>query len=139
MKRSTTILLFATLCLFIACLALAQNVEYVGSTLWNNVSDVKVAGDYAYCAFANGLVILDVSDPADPVFVGQLYCQGTGEGIDIAGNYTYLADGSAGLLIIDIADPSNPTLAGNYDTPFWAHDVFVFDNQHPLLRHVLLR
>jgi len=31
------------------------NVEYVGSCLWSGVYDVWVDGDYAYCAFVNGL------------------------------------------------------------------------------------
>ena len=101
----------------------AQNVDYVGSILWNGVSDVKVVGNYAYCAFVNGLVILDVSNPAAPVFVSRLYCQGTGEGIDVAGGYAYLANGPSGLRIINVGNPQSPVLAGSYDTPDEARDV----------------
>ena len=28
----------------------AQNVDYVGSTLWSGMHDVKIVGDFAYCA-----------------------------------------------------------------------------------------
>jgi len=42
-----------------------------GSTLWKGINDVKVVGSYAYCAFANGLVVLDVTDPASPAFASR--------------------------------------------------------------------
>ena len=59
MKQNTIILLVMTLSLLVSGSSFAQNVEYVGSTLWTGVNDVKVVGDKAYCAFVNGLVILE--------------------------------------------------------------------------------
>ncbi len=91
----------------------AQNVEYVGSTLWTGVIDVEVVGNYAYCAFVNGLVILDISDPAAPVFVSQYFLQGYGKAIDVSGSYAYVADASFGLQIVNISNPSSPTLVGS--------------------------
>ena len=37
-------------------------LEYVSSILWTQLHDVEIEGDYAYCAFLNGLMILDVSN-----------------------------------------------------------------------------
>ncbi len=104
------------------------NVEYVSSCLWSDVKDVVVDGDYAYCAYVNGLVILDVSDPTNPDSVSYMYLQGTGEGIDKSGDFVYLADGSEGLIIIDVLDPVNPITIGSYNTPDWAYSVFVIDS-----------
>ena len=122
-------LFFVVIALFILMgSALGQNVEYVASTLWTGVIDVKIVGNYAYCAFVDGLVVLNISSPASPSLVGQLYLHGSGIGIDVSGNYAYLADGDSGFQIIDVSNPANPTLAGSYDTPSDAYDVFVLGN-----------
>jgi len=81
--------------------------------------DVKVVGNYAYCAGGNfGLVIVDVSDPASPK--GVSYCCdkeliGGGSwarGVEIVGKYAYLGDNGAGLRIVDISDPAEPYEVG---------------------------
>ena len=115
--------------------AYSQNIEYLGSTLWSGVCDVKIQGQYAYCAFFNGLMILDVSDSTSPSFVGQYYIWGDwdefrrreGQKLAISGNYVYFAADYEGLNIIDVSDPSNPILASQYLTPSYATDVFVDD------------
>ncbi|MGD2294371.1 MAG: hypothetical protein PVF22_00870, partial [Candidatus Aminicenantes bacterium] len=50
--------------LFLSCCSFGQysDMEYVSSMLWSKAFDVKIDGDLAYCAFLNGLVVLDVSD-----------------------------------------------------------------------------
>jgi hypothetical protein len=98
---------------FIVAGASAQEVEYVGSTLWTGVNDVEVVGNYAYCAFVNGLVILDISDPASPMFISQLYLQGIGYDIDVEGNCAFIADGFFGLKVVNISNPSAPLLVGS--------------------------
>lgn len=105
-----------------------SNVTYVSSILWTGVNDVQVVGDYAYCAFVNGFVILDVSDPTNPVFLSKVYLQGAGNGIFVQNNYVYLADGDAGLVIIDVDDPAHPDSVGGYNTPGSACGVFVQDS-----------
>lgn len=104
-----------------------QNVEYVSSTLWSSVVDVTVAGEYAYCAFTDGLAVFDISGE-EPVPISQFYCSGGGRSVFISGALAYLADGDAGLQIIDISDPINPICAGFFDTPDFARDVFVDAN-----------
>ncbi len=104
-----------------------SNVEYVSSTLWTGARDVCVVDDYAYCAFVNGLVILDLSDPDHPRLVSRVYLQSEGWGIFVKDDYAYVAHGCAGLVIIDVSDPANPDSVGGYDTPGFANDVFVSD------------
>jgi hypothetical protein len=76
-------------------------------------SDVKVVGTFAYLAISNvGLLIVDVSDPANPRKVGAFGSPGQARSVTVAGDYAYLADGLAGFEIIDVRNPVNPVLAG---------------------------
>ncbi|MDH6099509.1 pre-peptidase C-terminal domain-containing protein [Anabaenopsis sp. FSS-46] len=49
-------------------------------------------------------------------------------GVQVVGNYAYVADYGAGLQIIDISDPANPTRTGGYDTSGYARGVEVVGN-----------
>jgi hypothetical protein len=86
--------------------------------LWTNapsstIQDVAVQGNYAYVAHRlEGLKIIDVSDPSNPVRVGELDTTGDALGVAVAGNYAYVADGSSGLEVIDIRDPAHPVHVG---------------------------
>ena len=97
------------------------------------VSDVAVAGNYAYVA-AGGLRIANVADPALPVWVGgsDFHAQG----LAVAGNYVYMGyyaedEGqgeSFGLRIINVADPAHPTFTGEVVLPGMPYDVTVAGN-----------
>ncbi|AKI97997.1 hypothetical protein IX53_09360 [Kosmotoga pacifica] len=57
-------------------------------------------GNYAYVAdHWGGLVVIDVSDPVNPVKIGNCRVADAME-VAIAGNYEYIVDGSNGLVII---------------------------------------
>jgi hypothetical protein len=72
-----------------------------------------VEDDYAYVAYADsGLLIIDVSDPSNPVEVGSYDTQGYAVSIDISGTYAYIADHVSGFHIVDISDPENPFRVG---------------------------
>jgi hypothetical protein len=105
--------------------ARGQSIEYVGSTPWGSAQDVKVADDYAYCADDEGLVILDVSDPAQPQLVSQTYLPGRGHGLFLEGSSVYFADGDSGLYVLDISDPSRPAVTGHGRSPQKANDIFI--------------
>jgi len=107
--------------------ALDIDLTYVNSILWTQVRDVKVSGNYAYCAFTNGIVILDITNKSSPVFVSRLYLEGggTASALSIDNNYAYIACGTSGLQIINVSNPALPVLAGSYDTPDWAYGVAV--------------
>jgi len=64
----------------------------------------------------NGLVVVDVSNPAAPTLKGSYDTAWYSEGIAVAGDYAYLADLSSGLVVVDVSDPAVPTLKGSYDT-----------------------
>jgi hypothetical protein len=50
------------------------------------------------------------------------------EGVQVVGNYAYVADDYSGLQIINISNPAAPTLTGSYDTPSYAFEVQVVGN-----------
>jgi hypothetical protein len=64
----------------------------------------------------NGLYILDVSDKASPLKLGQspgqYYCSLRD------GDYMYVAAGGKGLDILDVSDPDNITLVGNIENNY---------------------
>jgi hypothetical protein len=115
----TTRVLIASLILvaspgFLSC-ALADDPAFLGSCLWSGVMRLTVVDDLAYGSYANGLIILDVTDPDHPAFLSRIYCGGGGFGeIEVAQGYAYLADGHAGLQVIDVHDPEHPAIVGNY-------------------------
>ena len=101
---------------------LAQNVKLVGQ-IGGQVHAVALQGNYAYIGVGGRLVILNVSDSAHPVVVGQIGVPRVITGVAVAGNYAYIADGGSGLRIVDVSDPAAPSEAGFYDTPGYARGV----------------
>ena len=70
-------------------------------------------GSLAYVAenFA-GLRVIDVSNPALPVEIGQVgsFSGGWARDVQVVGDFAYLAWGSSGFRIYDVSDPTSPTL-----------------------------
>jgi len=79
--------------------------------------DVKVSGNYAYLwdGWHGKLVVIDISSPSVPFYVGE--CNSHRGGIKISGNYVGMAQGESGFSLYNISAPSNPFLEGTYDTP----------------------
>ncbi len=81
------------------------------------VTGVVVVENTAYVANSSkGLEVLDVSNPANPVKLGQNYAH-VALGVAVAGGYAYVAAGNDGLVVLDVTNPSNPLMAVNLDTP----------------------
>ncbi len=101
--------------------------------------DIKISGDLAVIGVQEfdadfGLLILDISDPANPVELSRLEEVGWGgvHNLFIHGDRIYLAHmSSPGLSIVDISDPAAPVVSGfwQYEGRFsnLAHDIFIRD------------
>lgn len=81
-------------------------------------SGVAVQGSYAYVTdWVRGLDIIDISDPARPVFKGNWSPTPTGwaYGLDVVvdGDYAYATMKFKGLFIVDVRDPTNPRAVGS--------------------------
>jgi hypothetical protein len=85
-----------------------------------------VCDQYAFiaCAYA-GLLIIDISDPSDPIEVGH-FDMTNATCVQVSDKYAYVAD--LGLRILDVSDPSSPKEVGYYDTPGVAFGVQIVDN-----------
>ena len=103
----------------------AQNVALIGQ-IDGSTYAVAVLGNYAYIGVGPRLVILHISNPALPTFVGQTdILPDVLQDIVMTEDYAYVADGNAGLRVVNISTPSNPTEMGDYDTPGYAYGVAV--------------
>jgi len=101
------------------------------ATPWPAI-DVTVAGNYAFVALSNtGLRTTDISNPVGELTeVGFCDTEGSCEGIDINGDYAYIAHRvvtNGALRVIDISDVAAPFLVGSFDLDSNANDV-VYDN-----------
>ena len=87
----------------------------------DGASGIYVQGKYAYVASAlnNSVVILDVSEPSNPVEVGSIIDDATtflmgAKDIVVKGEYAYVvSELESALEILDISDPSNPSHVGS--------------------------
>jgi hypothetical protein len=101
-------------------------LEFAGSVLWSGMYDAEIRDTLVYCAMISGLMILDISDPADPTFISKLYLpEGNSMDLKVYGDYVYLADWDGAFYIIDVSDPVSPRVAGKYITPEWVYGLDV--------------
>ncbi len=95
-------------------------------------TDVFIKDNIAYLVDgADGLEILDVSDPFNIQELGQ-FENDVGSfyprKVFVSEDVAYLAVKFNGLKLIDISDPSNPTLAGSYANNCSILDVFITED-----------
>lgn len=91
-------------------------LERVGH--WGGCStDVQVIGDRAYLAIGPRVVVLDVSSPAQPVFLGHSEpLPNVIMALDVEDSVAYAVTHHDGLHILDVSTPSSITHLGS-DTP----------------------
>ncbi|HRZ30283.1 MAG TPA: hypothetical protein P5274_01280, partial [Candidatus Paceibacterota bacterium] len=99
----------------------------LSSTVYGTKS-IFVRGDYAYVTIGSAnligdsteFVVLDISDPYNPVYVDGVELGVTNlYSVDVQKNYAYIGvyanSGTDSLRVIDISDPENLSLVGGYD------------------------
>ena len=105
----------------------AENVELVGSWPFGRSYAVAYdsARDIAFCGSGGGVFILDVSDPASPEKLSEIYTEGIVQGLfyQPGTEFLYVAAEEAGLEVWDIEDPANPAEMGYYVTTGYAYGV----------------
>ena len=81
----------------------------IAFTYSGSAMDVAVEGPFAYVAAqAAGLLIVNVSDPYNPVQYGRYDDGSLPENIVVVGSYAYINDNESGLKILDVSNPVNP-------------------------------
>ncbi len=89
--------------------------------------DIVVKGRYAYIAGGNGMYIMDISDPEDPILVNADYDNFTNcLEIDVVDDYAYVVDDrftDGDLKVINVGDPENLFLENSVD--YHATDIVI--------------
>src|SRR2546423_8655507 len=101
------ILAFATI---LACSAghAQPHIKPAQPGIWSgfpsgHARSVRVSGDYAYLGLGrDSLAVIDISHPARPTPTGSTAGAGPALGLDLAGNYAYVAASSNGLHVFDV-------------------------------------
>jgi hypothetical protein len=88
---------------------------------------LAVQSNLVFAGMEGGLAIIDVSNPADPQWLGSYATGRSPQDVAISGNYAYVVVGDPGLQVIDVSNPANPRRVGGYFTG-WAVGVAVSDN-----------
>lgn len=120
------------------------HLDPVGSFISTGpVIDLAVSNSIAYLAGDQALWTFDLTDPVTPEVLGScMYEVGAhAQGLDIAGDYAYIAARHNGLQIIDVSQPSEPVLVHTIAVDYISQDVAVdggyafllTSNQHDLL------
>jgi hypothetical protein len=92
--------------------------------------DIFVKDNLAFIpeVYNGDFVIVDISDPTEPVPLGSCETPDLSRNVHVQGQYAYVANSESGVLIIDVSDPYNPFQAAQYETPSSARDVYVKEN-----------
>jgi hypothetical protein len=77
---------------------------------------------------SNSIVVLDITNPAQPQTVNTLALADLAIKIRISGNLMFVADNTAGLLIYDITSPQSPVLLSNVTGFPYVADVAIQGN-----------
>ena len=79
-----------------------------------NATALAVRDGLAYVADgAGGVLVLDITDPEEPIFVSQINTTSAAQDIDFRQNYAVVAVGGHGIDIIDFTDPMDPVFMSN--------------------------
>jgi hypothetical protein len=92
---------------------------------------VIISGQYAYIAAGSRSHILDISNPAAPVYVGQIvgYSGNYHQYINVRSGYAYVCDYNAGLEVINITNPANPVNVMEVPSGYRTADI-IFDGNY---------
>ncbi|MHA2253168.1 MAG: LVIVD repeat-containing protein, partial [Candidatus Kariarchaeaceae archaeon] len=100
-----------------------------------NAHNVFIEDNFAFvAAYNDGLVIINVTDPANPGSAVYQSTRGTAYDVFVQDGFAYVAeayiDGSTGgLTVVDVRDPNSPTIYGTYDWYPQVDRIFIDDNQ----------
>jgi hypothetical protein len=83
----------------------------------------------SYTGAGGSLLIHNVTNPAQPQFVGSLYTPGILSGIAYNNDICYTADGPAGTVTIDVSNPTQPAIMDQLDIGGWVEEVAIAGNR----------
>jgi hypothetical protein len=123
-------------------LVYAQQIDSVGSYTLSGrdyINCISVQGDYAYLGNRAELLIIDISDPANPTLTGTYSFMSGIHDIEASGNYVYLTttqglipspagDTVGGFHIVDVTIPASPSAIGYYGMDGFVYNFFIYSH-----------
>lgn len=103
--------------------AVPGKVELVANVP-GTMKDVFVQGDHAYVISDRGLLILDVSNPAQPIECSSVPIL-VPMHVYVCGSYAYVTGVGLGLKVIDVSDPFRPIEKGVTNSPYGEGGLYV--------------
>jgi hypothetical protein len=100
------------------------NPTLAGEYRSSSVHDVCARGNYAFFTNHYELRILDVSNPAVPVEIGDIPLSTFPNDIHASGDYVYLATNYNGVQVFDVSNPSDAHMAGVRIDPGFTQHVY---------------
>jgi hypothetical protein len=91
--------------------------------LLNGAETLTIAGNFVYVGAAQGLIVIDFSEPLKPRVVARLSSISKPTAIAVQFRYAFVTD-AEGLKVVDITDPRQPRLAARVPIAT-AHSVYV--------------
>lgn len=83
----------------------------------HNVEHLEVSGNYAYMLEGTfGFEIVNISNPASPVYVSTYNTPGSCYDLKIGGDIAYIADGTSGVCAVNVGNPLQPELLSTENT-----------------------
>ena len=88
--------------------------------------DVFVSSNYLYVADYSGLLIMDVTDPSNPIQYPYYPLFGSIVAVEVENERAYLCTTLGGMWIVDVTEPNTPTVIGQYlDSDSFYRDICI--------------
>ncbi|MEN3044134.1 MAG: hypothetical protein ABDH37_02810, partial [Candidatus Hydrothermales bacterium] len=106
------------------------NTKFIGN--WPFGSSYAVEYDplraFVFCGSGGGVYILNVSNPSNPVKIGEIRTRGLVRGLFYhqSTQRLYIAAYVGGIEIWDVSQATNPVRLGYYFTPGYTFSIYVF-------------
>lgn len=82
-----------------------------------NGGELEAVGGYAYATTRNGLVVVDMRDPAEPKLAADVELGGAVPDVILCDHFAFVALGGRGVRVLDISDPLHPAEVGREPSP----------------------
>ncbi|MBN2440251.1 MAG: hypothetical protein JXJ04_02870 [Spirochaetales bacterium] len=115
---------------YIVDISLPSNPVIIDRLGSYSITGIVLNGSYAYLvdSHADTLMVMDISDPANPLSINAVPAHDQIERINLSGDYVYL-QGSGNIEAYDISIPSSPVLVSFLETPLTSnHANVIYEN-----------
>ena len=106
----------------------AFNLSLAGQWGYGICMTVAMEGNYVFFNSGMTLIILDVSDPTQPIEISAIKLPGEITGIAHQGNHLFVSAGDSGLQIVNLDDIDEPYIEGNNNAIGYATDIAISEN-----------